>query len=122
MKTIRLIKNENEHQTALEELERLMLSDVKKGSREDEKYELLTVLIKHYEDAHFPTPPPDPIEAILFRMEQSGLSRKDIEPYFGARSRISEIFNHKRKISPKIARNLHRGLNIPSDILIEAMA
>lgn len=122
MKIVRLIKNEKEHQVVLEEIERLMLSGVRKGSREDDRYELLTVLIKHYEDVHFPTPPPDPLEAILFRMEQSGLSRKDIEPYFGARSRISEIFNHKRKISPKIARNLHRGLNIPSDILLEAMA
>ncbi|MEI6422868.1 MAG: hypothetical protein WCP55_11670, partial [Lentisphaerota bacterium] len=56
------------------------------------------------------------------RMEQAGLTRKDIVPYFGARSRISEIFNHRRKISPKIAKNLHKGLKIPSDILIEAMA
>ena len=101
MKIVRLLKNENEHQEALDEIERLMLSDVKKGSREDEKYELLTVLIKHYEDAHFPTPPPDPIEAILFRMEQSGLSRKDIEPYFGARCRISEIFITKGKYLQK---------------------
>ncbi len=122
MKTITLIKNEKEYHVALEEIEKLMLSNVKKGSHEDDRYELLTVLIKHYEDVHFPTTPPDPVEAILFRMEQAGLTRKDIEPYFGARSRISEIFNHKRKISPKIAKNLYRGLNIPSDILIEAMA
>jgi HTH-type transcriptional regulator/antitoxin HigA len=122
MKITRLIKNEKEHHEALEEIEKLMLSVVKKGSHEEERYELLTVLIKHYEDVHFPTPPPDPVEAILFRMEQAGLTRKDIEPYFGARSRISEIFHHKRKISPKIAKNLHKGLNIPADILIEAMA
>ena len=122
MKTLTLIKNEKEYHAALEEIEKLMLSDVKKGSHEDDRYELLTVLIKHYEEVHFPTPPPDPVEAILFRMEQAGLTRKDIEPYFGARSRISEIFNHKRKISPKIAKNLYKGLNIPSDILIEAMA
>jgi len=122
MKIIKLIKNEKEHHEALEEIEKLMLSGVRKGSNENDKYELLTVLIKHYEDVHFPTPPPDPVEAILFRMEQAGLTRKDIEPYFGARSRISEIFNHKRKISPKIAKNLYKGLHIPSDILIEAMA
>jgi HTH-type transcriptional regulator/antitoxin HigA len=122
MKTLTLIKNEKEYHAALEEIEKLMLSDVKKGSHEDDRYELLTVLIKHYEEVHFPTPTPDPVEAILFRMEQAGLTRKDIEPYFGARSRISEIFNHKRKISPKIAKNLYKGLNIPSDILIEAMA
>ncbi|HBC85973.1 MAG TPA: transcriptional regulator [Lentisphaeria bacterium] len=122
MKTVRLIKDEKEYHQALEEIEKLMLSDLKKGSHEEEKYELLTVLVKHYEDVNFPTPPPDPVEAILFRMEQAGLTRKDIEPYFGARSRISEIFNHKRKISPKIAKNLHKGLKIPSDILIEAMA
>jgi HTH-type transcriptional regulator / antitoxin HigA len=122
MKTGKLIKTEKEYHAALEEIEKLMLSGDKKGAHEDDMYELLTVLIKHYEDVHFPTLPPDPLEAILFRMEQAGLTRKDIEPYFGARSRISEIFNRKRKISPKIAKKLHNGLNIPSDILIEAMA
>jgi HTH-type transcriptional regulator/antitoxin HigA len=122
MKALKLIKSENEYHEALKEIENLMLSNVKKGSNKDDRYELLTVLIKHYEDVHYPTTPPDPVEAILFRMEQAGLTRKDIEPCFGARSRISEIFNHKRKISPKIAKNLYKELNIPSDILIEAMA
>ncbi len=80
--------------------------------------EVLATLVEAYEDKNFRIDPPDPIEAIQFRMEQLGLTRKDLEPYIGSRGRVSEILGRKRAMSLTMIRKLHRGLGIPAEVLL----
>ena len=80
--------------------------------------EVLSVLIDEYERRHHALPPPSPIEAIKFRMEQQGLSRKDLEPYIGHSGRVSEVLSGKRSLSLDMIRKLHTGLGIPTNILL----
>lgn len=80
--------------------------------------EVLATLVEAYEQKHFPIDAPDPVEAIKFRMEQSGLSPKDLEPYIGQSNRVYEVLNRKRPLTLRMIRNLHRGLGIPARVLI----
>lgn len=114
---VKVIKTEKEYQNALEELEPLM--DAAPGSKEEQELELLALLIEKYEDEHFPIPLPDPVEAIKFRMEQQGLTQKDLIPYLGSQSKVSEILNRKRSLTVAMIRNLHEGLEIPAEVLIQ---
>jgi HTH-type transcriptional regulator/antitoxin HigA len=75
-------------------------------------------LVEAYETRHHSIDPPDPVDAILFRMEQQGLTRKDLEPILGSRSRVSEVLNRKRTLSLEMIRNLHKRLNIPLESLV----
>jgi Predicted transcription regulator containing HTH domain len=79
---------------------------------------VLATLIDVYEAKHHPMDPPDPVEAIKFRMEQQGLSRKDLEPIIGPRGRVSDILNRKRELSIDMIRQLHEQLGISADVLI----
>lgn len=79
---------------------------------------MLATLIDVYEAKHHPMDPPDPVEAIKFRMEQQGLSRKDLEPIIGPRGRVSDILNRKRELSIDMIRQLHEQLGISADVLI----
>lgn len=83
-----------------------------------DEMEILAALVEAYEGKHHDITPPDPIEAIKFRMEQMGLKDSDLTPFLGQRSRVSEILNKKRSLSLKMIRNLHRGLNIPLESLV----
>ena len=114
---VKVIKTEKEYQNALEELEPLM--DAAPGSKEEQELELLALLIEKYEDEHFPIPLPDPVEAIKFRMEQQGLTQKDLIPYIGSQSKVSEVLNHRRPLSLEMIRKLHEGLEIPAEVLIQ---
>ena len=114
---VRVIKSEEEYEKALQQLDSLM--DAEPGSEEEKELELLSVLIEKYEDDHFPIPLPDPVEAIKFRMEQQGLAQKDLIPFLGSQSKVSEILNHKRSLSLTMIRNLHEGLGIPAEVLIQ---
>jgi HTH-type transcriptional regulator/antitoxin HigA len=80
--------------------------------------DILATLIEAYETKHFPLDPPDPIEAILFRMEQQGISRKDLESMIGTRARVAEILNRKRGLSIEMIRQLHTKLGISAEVLI----
>jgi len=80
---------------------------------------LLSLLIEKYEDEHYPIEAPDPVEAIKFRMEQTGMTKKELAEVIGYRSRVSEILNRKRKLNLKMIRNLHEKLNIPYESLIK---
>ena len=80
---------------------------------------MLAILIEQYESMQFPTELPDPVEAIKFRMEQQGLTQKDMKPYFGSDSKTSEILNGKRTLSLLMIRKLHEGLDIPAEVLIQ---
>lgn len=113
----KVIKTEAEYEMALAHLETLM--DAEPGSPQEEEAELFAVLIENYEREHFPLGLPDPIEAIKFRMEQQELSRKDLEPYIGSQSKVSEILNRKRSLSLAMIRALHKGLGIPAEVLLQ---
>jgi HTH-type transcriptional regulator/antitoxin HigA len=113
----KVIKTNEEYEMALAHLETLM--DAEPGSPKEEELELFAVLIENYERENFPIGLPDPIEAILFRMEQQGLTRKDLEPYIGSQSKVSEALNHKRPLSIAMIRALHKGLGIPAEVLLQ---
>ena len=112
------IKTEADHKAALLEIERLW--GTAEGSVDGDCLEILITLAEAYEEAHFPMDLPDPIEAIKFRMEQQGLSRKDLESVFGTRTRVSEVLNRKRALSINMIRRLHDKLGISANILIRS--
>jgi len=89
------------------------------GTPEGDRLDVLATLIEAYESANYPVDLPDPIDAILFRMEQQGLSRKDMEPILGSRGRVAEILNRKRPLSLEMIRRLHSELGIPAEVLIQ---
>jgi HTH-type transcriptional regulator/antitoxin HigA len=113
----KVIKTEAEYEAALARVADLM--DAQPGSPDEQDLELFALLVEQYEQAHFPIAPPDPVEAILFRMEQEGLTRKDLTVYIGSPSKVSEVLNHKRPLSLSMIRALHKGLGIPVDILVQ---
>jgi len=110
------IRTEVDYEAALEEVG--LLWGAKSGSAEGDRLDVLATLIDAYEAQHYPMDPPDPIEAIQFRMEQRGLTRKDLEPMIGSRGRVAEVMNRKRGLSIEMIRNLHVHLGISADILI----
>ena len=112
----RLIKTEKDYETALSRIEGLM--DAKPGTAEMDALELLTALVEMYEERHYPIRPPDPIEAIKFRMDQLGLGQKDMVPYLGAKSKVSEVLNGKRPLTLAMMRSLNRSLGIPAEVLL----
>ena len=114
---IRPIKTDADYQAALKEIESLF--DAGPDTPEGDRLELLTTLVEAYEDKKYNIPWPDPIEAIIYHMESRGLSRRDLEPYLGSRSRVSEILNRKRPLSIEMIRKLHAGLGISADVLIQ---
>jgi HTH-type transcriptional regulator/antitoxin HigA len=116
MKYARVIKTQRDHRLAMQRIEELM--DARQNTPEGDELELLSTLVDLYERAHFPIESPDPIDAIRFRMEQSGLTPADLIPYIGSRGRISEVLNRKRSLSIEMIRRLHRGLGIPAEVLI----
>lgn len=115
---IKPIKSEVDYHEAMERLE--VIFDAEKGSSEGDELEILGILIDQYENEHFPIGLPDPVEAIKFRMEQMGYNQKDLAEIVGLKSRASEILNRKRKLSLEMIRQIHDGLNIPTDVLIQA--
>jgi len=116
----KIIKTEKEYEGTLARIEALM--DAAPGSPQEEELELLTLLVEKYEEEHFPIHLPDPIEAILFRMEQQGLEPKDLIPYLGSQSKVSEVLNRKRPLSLSMIRNLQEGLGIPAEVLLQKPA
>jgi HTH-type transcriptional regulator/antitoxin HigA len=112
------IKTKKDYQQALDRLE--IIFDAKKGTKEGDELEILGILIDQYENEHFPIDLPDPIEAIKFRMEQLGYTQTDLAKVVGLKSRASEILSKKRKLSLDMIRQLHKKLNIPTDVLIQS--
>jgi HTH-type transcriptional regulator / antitoxin HigA len=110
------IKTDRDYQRALARIEVLMDADV--DTVGGEELDILATLVDAYEAKHFPIDPPDPVEAILFRMEQMGLDRKDLEPILGGKSRVSEVLNRKRGLSITQIKRLHSSLQIPFENLL----
>jgi HTH-type transcriptional regulator / antitoxin HigA len=112
------IKTQKEYETALKEIERLF--DVEPGTAEGDRLEILTSLVEAYENQHYPIPLPDPVEAIRYYMESRGLNRKDLEPYIGKSSVISDILERRTPLSLEMIRRLCTGLGIPANVLIQS--
>ena len=110
------IRSDADYDAALAEVERLW--GAKSGTPEGDRLDVLATLIEVYESKHYPMDPPDPIEAIRFRMEQQGLSRRDLEPMIGPRNRVADVLNRKRGLSIDMIRQLHDHLGISAEVLI----
>jgi HTH-type transcriptional regulator/antitoxin HigA len=110
------IRTESDYDKALKEVERLWGSEPK--TPDGDLLDVLVILVENYEAKQHPIDPPDPIEAIKFRMEQMNLSRKDLEPLIGPRGRVAEVINRRRPLSLSMIRNLHGKLRIPLESLI----
>ena len=116
---MKVIRTEPDYETALKEVEGLVDLDPKPGTEEGDRLEVLALLISVYEEDQYPLGMPDPVEAIKFRMEQQGLTQRDLIPYLGSRSRISEVLGGKRPLTLKMIRALHKGLGIPAEVLVQ---
>ena len=113
----KLIKTDEEHQAALNRIDEIF--DAAAGSEEGDELDLLVRLVEMYEGERYPIPLPDPILAIKFRMEQQNLKQRDLIPYIGSRSKVSEVLSGKRPITMGMARALHRHLGIPAEVLLQ---
>lgn len=119
---IRPIHTEADYQAALGDIAALMESDPALGTPKGDRLDVLTTLVQAYETRHFPIGAPDPVEAIKFRMEQSGLTVKDLEPIIGRANRVYEVLSRKRPLTLAMIRRLHRSLGIPAEVLIAESA
>lgn len=116
---IKVIRTEVDYREALELLEVLLLSNPQAQSEEGEKLSLLATLISDYESKQFPETLPDPVDAILFRMEQQHLKPADLIPFIGSRSKVSEVLSRKRPLTLTMIRALENGLGIPAKVLVQ---
>ena len=116
MSDVKPIRTSKDHERAMKEVETLW--GAKSGTPKGDRLDVLATLIDAWEATHYPMDPPDPIEAIKFRMEQQGLTRKDLEGIIGTRARIAEVLSGKRELSIAMIRRLNAELNIPAEILI----
>jgi HTH-type transcriptional regulator/antitoxin HigA len=114
------IKTEEQYNQALARVYELMQTDTQENSTESDELEILSILVKEYETEHHPVPSPNPLEAIRFRLDQMGLSEKELGEILGYRSRKSEILSGKRKLSLAMIRKLNEVLHIPAEVLIQA--
>jgi HTH-type transcriptional regulator / antitoxin HigA len=116
------LASEKDHLEALRRIEELLDSNAALGSAESEELTALTSLVQGYESRVYPTLPPDPVQAILFRMEQQNLSQRDLVPFIGSRSKVSEVLSRKRPLTLSMIRALHFGLGIPASSLLTEQA
>src|SRR5882672_8108288 len=113
---VKPIRTKRDYEAALKEIERLW--GAKAGTTDGDRLDVLATLVDAYEAEHYPMDPPDPVEAIKFRMEQQGLTRRDLEQIIGTRTRIAEVLNRKRGLSIAMIRRLHERLGISAEVLI----
>jgi HTH-type transcriptional regulator / antitoxin HigA len=116
MKVLKPIRTEADYNAALAQIERLW--GAKSGTPEGDRLDILATLVDAYENQHHAIDPTDPIEAIKFRMEQQGLTRRDLEGILGTRTRVAEVLNRRRGLSINMIRRLHEKLGIPAEVLI----
>jgi HTH-type transcriptional regulator/antitoxin HigA len=114
--TVRPIRTEADYESALLEIDSLM--DAGPDTPEGDRLDVLVTLVQAYEVRHHPVLPPDPVDAIRFRMEQRGLRPRDLEPYIGSRGRVSEVLHRRRALTLPMIRRLAEGLGIGADVLV----
>jgi HTH-type transcriptional regulator / antitoxin HigA len=112
------IRTESDYRVALRVVSALVDQDPSPDTPEGERLDVLSTLIEAYERKHHPIDLPDPVEAIKFRMDQAGLSIKDLEPMIGQPNRVYEVLSHKRPLTLRMIRNLNKGLGISAQVLI----
>ena len=117
---IRPIRNKKDYEASLKTVSPWFDQEPEAGSEDADRFEILITLIQAYEAKHHPITPPDPIEAIKFRMEQSGLAIKDLEPMIGRSNRVYEVLARKRPLTLPMVRALSSLLDIPAGILAQA--
>ena len=110
------IKTENDYDQAIQRIEKLW--GAKKNSPAGDELDLLCAIVEAYEIKHFPILPPDPVDAIIFRMEQMNMTKSELAKYIGSQSRVSEILGRKRQLTLKMVKSLYKGLKIPAAILL----
>ena len=115
---IKVIKDKKEHETALAEISSLIDRDPEPGTPEADRLELLTLLVETFESQAFPKRVPEPLEAIRFRMEQQNLKQRDLVPYIGSPSKVSEVMSGKRPLTLSMMRALHSNLGIPAEVFL----
>ena len=113
---IRPIKTEQDYKKSLSRIETLWGS--KKDTSEGDELDLLVTLVESYEMKYYPIAPPDPIDAIKFRMEQMGMTKADMVKYLGSQSRVSEVLNRKRKLTLEMIKSLYKNLKISPEVLL----
>ena len=116
MKALKPLRTEADYEAAIVEIEALWGAPA--GTPRGDRLDILATLVDAYENEHYPMDPPDPIEAIVFRMEQQGLTRKDLEGILGSRTRVAEVLNRRRGLSINMIRRLHDTLGISAEVLI----
>lgn len=112
------IRTESDYENALREISFYVDNEPELGSEDGDRFEILVTLVEAYEAKHYPIESPDPIDAIRFRMEQGGLTVKDLVPSIGQLNRVYEVLNRKRGLTLEMIRKLHRNLGIPAESLI----
>ena len=117
--TLKPIRNELEYDKALDRVDELMELNPKEETKESDELEILVLLIEKYEEMAWNISAPDPIEAIKYRMEELNLKQKDLVPFIGNKSKVSEVLNRKIELSLRMIKNLSKALNIPLDVLIQ---
>lgn len=118
---LRPLHNEEDYRLAMKEISVYFDQEPEPGSPEGDRFDILLTLAEAYEAKHFPVDLPDPVEAIKFRMEQAGLTPKDLQPMIGRLNRVYEILNRRRPLTLPMIRRLHAGLGIPAESLIRPM-
>jgi HTH-type transcriptional regulator/antitoxin HigA len=113
---IRPIKTERDYNESIKRIDELWGS--KKDTPQGDELDLLITLVESYEMKHYPIAPPDPVDAIKFRMEQMGMTKTDLAKYLGSQSRVSEVLGGKRKLTLKMIKSLYKELKIPAEILL----
>jgi HTH-type transcriptional regulator/antitoxin HigA len=114
---LKIIKKKEDYQLALARFEEIFLAE--EGTPESNEADILSLLIKDYEDKNFIIEAPSPIEAIKYRMEQQGLTNNDLAKILGYKSRVSDIFHNTRKLSLNMIRKLYEELHIPLETLVK---
>ncbi len=115
---VKILQNEADYEAATARIYELIQLDMRPDA-EDQELQLLALVVEDYERRHYPVPPPDPIEAIKFRLDQMGITESQLNKLLGGRQRKYDILHKKRKLSIQMIRKLHQELNIPAEVLIQ---
>ena len=118
---LKILKTEKDYDKALNRIDELMELNPKLGTKESDELEILVLLVEKYEELNWNIEIPDPIEAIKYRMEEMNLKQKDLIPYIGNKSKVSELLNRKISLSLTMVRNLSKALHIPVETLVKSL-
>ena len=118
---LKILKTEKDYDKALNRIDELMELNPKIGTKESDELEILVLLVENYEELNWNIETPDPIEDIKYRMEEMNLKQKDLIPYVGNKSKVSELLNRKISLSLTMVRNLSQALHIPVETLVKSL-